>query len=171
MTTDGNPPTPAPSLTPATEPTRPKHRLRNLVLIVVAFLMVLGAVAGGTVLFVYDKATEIDRSTPDASAEQFLDAALRSKDAARLQLFLCSGWSTADALRAIEAPTDPRVTANWGDFTATGAGREATLTTIVTFKVEIAGGFQQDSQLWTLHLQDQDGWRVCGLTRTPSLDP
>jgi len=161
----GSPAAPAPAAT------RRPHRVRNLVLIVAAFFVALGAIAGGALLFFYDRTTAIDRSTPQIVTDQFLDSALALKDPARVALYVCDSWSAEQAMQAIDAPTDPRVSPFWGDPVVETAGDSALVSVRVIFRVSVDGGVQQQVQMWTLSLVEQDGWRVCGLTKDESLDP
>ncbi len=108
MVTDGQ---------PARASTPPRsHRLRNLLLIVVAFAVVLGAVGAGTLFYLYDRATAIDRSTPELVAGQFLRAALVERDSSRVSLFVCSQWTAAEATNDVSAPTNPKISVSWGDY-------------------------------------------------------
>src|SRR5262245_53614946 len=107
MTTDEAPSGPA---TPGARP----HRARNVVLIVGAFLVVLGAATGGVLAFLaYDKSTAIDRSSPQVVTSQFLDAALKLQDVERLALFVCGSWSAGEAMAAAVPPTQTPVSVSW----------------------------------------------------------
>jgi hypothetical protein len=167
VTIDGQP-TPA-----ASAPAGPRRapRLRRLLLIVVGFLVVLGVLAGGALLLFYDRTTAIDRSTPQVAADQFLDAALVLRDPDRVALFICDEWSAQAAVAQAGAPTDPRVVMSWGDSTVTVAGRAAIAVIDVRFTVRDDGGLHEDVQTWTLQLEDDDGWRVCSLSKDALLQP
>jgi hypothetical protein len=171
VTTDEQPAAVTPALASA-EPRR-SHRVRNLVLIVVAFVLVMGGLAAGTAFYFYDKATAIDRSTPQITTEQFLNATLVQKDLARTSLFICGSWTAEEAMAEAAAPTDPRIEASWGDFVASINGSDAMVTTRVVFRAKVNGGpIQQEVQMWQLSLKNEDGWRVCGLTKQDeSLEP
>ena len=80
-----------------------------MLLIVASFVAALGVAAGGTLLYVYDQATAIDRSTPQVVVEQFLDATLILNNSDRVSLFVCKQWSAEAALLAVAPPTDKRV--------------------------------------------------------------
>jgi hypothetical protein len=161
------PVTPAPA---SAEPTR-SHRVRNLVLILVAFVLVLGGLAAGTAFYFYDKATAIDRSTPQISTDQFLNATLIQKDPNRVNLFICKGWSPAAALAATAPPTTAQVSVNWGAFKTTINGTSAVVVLDMQFAASSGGTYHRQSETWTLNLAQEDGWRVCGLSRGASLEP
>ena len=145
--------------------------MRNLVLIVTAFFVAIAAFAGGALILLREGGGGIDRSTPQAATDQFLEAALSLKDVNRLSLFVCSQWSAARAMEAADLPTDPRLTPFWGDMDVTSAGESATVTVRVIYRLYDDGEIQQQVQMWSLRLEQQDGWRVCGLTKDPLLDP
>ena len=136
-----------------------------------AFVLALAAVAAGTVLFFYDRATAIDRSNPQVVAEQFLDAALVLKDLGRLSLFVCEDWHAADALAAAAPPPDPRVVPSWGDFLTHTTGDDATVQVRVEFTVDAGPVSAGSVRQWTLQLENHDGWRVCALTKQALVSP
>jgi hypothetical protein len=169
VTTDEQPAPETPASAPA-EPTR-SHRVRSLVLILVAFALVLGGLAAGTAFYFYDKATATDRSTPEVATQQFLNATLIQKDPNRAGLFVCDTWTGSQALAAV-APPSGEVTTTWGDPVVSQTGGSATVTIGVQFSYSVGGGADvRDIQSWTLRLEKQDGWRVCGLTKNGSLNP
>jgi hypothetical protein len=167
VTTDGlaspTPPTPA-------GPSR-SHRVRNLLVIVAGFFVTLAVVVGGALYFLYERSVGIDRSTPQVVTRQFLNAALVLRDPDQVSLFVCSGWSATEAVALVNAPTDPRVVVSWGDTRATVTGDRATALVDVRFTVHDGTGLQEDVQTWLIELENEDGWRVCGLSKEPSLDP
>jgi hypothetical protein len=163
VTDDQSAPTPASVPAARTPPPRRRGRVVLLVVAIVAgFLLVVG---GGTAVFLYDRATAIDRSTPEVVVRQFLRAGMVERDSARLSLFVCSQWSAEAATTAIAAPTGNGVTVSSGDYTSNVNGSKAT----VTAKVHIfrgTGAVTADTvRTWKFQLEDQDGWRVCGLTK------
>ena len=154
---------------PASVSTPPRsHRLRNLLLIVVAFVVVLGAVGAGTLFYLYDKATAIDRSTPEVVVDQFLRATLVQRDPNRVALFICQQWSTQEANDDVRPPANPNVDVSWGNYETDRVGAAADVSVRVYLSVE-SNGFQESIQSWTLHLEDQDGWRVCDVTKNGSI--
>jgi hypothetical protein len=166
VTTDEQPAPVAP--TPASAEPRRSHRVRNLVLILVAFVLVLGGVAGGTAFYFYDKATAIDRSTPQVTTEQFLNATLVQNDRTRASLFVCRAWSVDQAIAAEAAPSETTVSVTWGADITNITGDKATMSTRITFRFPDS---RRLVETWTLSLVNEDGWRVCGLTIEPSTPP
>ncbi len=161
MTTDG---------VAAPGPAGARRRVRNLLLIVGAFVLVLGGIAGGTLFYFYDKATEIDRSTPRAVTHQILDAALVLRDETKVALFLCDGYSVSEALREIGTPAGTGALVSWGDSVVEVSGSSATVTVQVLTRTRVAGNLVEESRSLVLQLENQNGWRVCGIT-SESLDP
>jgi len=176
VASDGPTPSKVPS-NPATAPSQaaaanPARRLRNVLLVVAGFLVTLGAVAAGTLFYFYDQATAIDRSTPEVVVSQFLRAALVEKDPRRLSLFTCQQWSTEGAMAAAAPPADERIAASWGgDLAAEMSGGSATVDVRVQFADEDGALAVVSKRVWTFELENQDGWRVCSLTKGPLLDP
>ena len=148
-------------------PTR-QRRWRNLLLIVAGFVALLGLVAGTAFIYFYDRATAIDRSTPESVVIQFLDASLRQKDPTRVSLFLCDQWPVDTAMAAAAGPDDAGVIPSWGAINVAISGSDATVTARVRFTYSDS---RRQVQTWTFSLRDQKGWRVCGLARAESLEP
>lgn len=147
-----------------------RRRAPRLLLIAGSFVLALGAVTGGVVAFlVVDKATSVDRSTPQVVTAQFLNTALKLRDGDRLPLFLCNSWSVTAALAATAPPTDRQVTVSWGDTSTQITGKSAL--TNVTVQFISLRPRARHSETWTLELRDEDGWRVCGLSRVQLLQP
>lgn len=167
MTTDRlaspTPPTPA-------GPPR-SQRIRNLLMIVAGFVVTLGVVVGGALYFLYERSVGIDRSTPEIVTDQFLGAVLRDKDVARTSLFVCSEWSPEAALAEASVTTNPQTSVSWEDMIATVSGEMATVSVRVILRIPVEGGAHRRSEVWTVRLSNEDGWRVCGLSKESSLDP
>jgi hypothetical protein len=156
---------------PTSAATSPRsHRLRNVLLIIAAFVIGLGGVAAGTAFYLYDKATAIDRSTPEVVVDQFLRATLVQRDPDRVALFVCQQWSAQQANDDVRPPANPNVDVSWGDYVTDRVGAAADVSVRVYLSVE-NNGFQESIQSWTLHLEDQDGWRVCDVTKNGSINP
>jgi hypothetical protein len=141
-------------------------------LLVLALVLAgLVLVGGGAAFVVYDQATAIDRSSPEIVTGQFLRAALVDRDPARVSLFVCREWPAQDAIRKVDPPTDPKIFTMWGDYVSRTSGNSADVDTNVQFSFTVGGSSGRDIQLWSLHLEKQDGWRVCDLTKKGSLNP
>jgi hypothetical protein len=135
---------------------------------VLGFVVVVG---GGTAFVIYDRATAIDRSSPEVTTDQFLDSVLVLRDPARISLFVCSSWSAQDALAQAKPPDDSRVAISWGDLSVQENGARATVRAKVQFSAPAGSGFFRDAQIWRLELADEDGWRVCSLAKEGSVNP
>jgi hypothetical protein len=149
-------------------PRRRKGRILLILAIVVASLVVLGGIAG---VVVYGQATKIDRSTPTVVARQFLQAALVEKDVGRVGLFVCGQWPAVQALAAADPHLDPAITVAWGITSEQLQGRKAQVVARVTFSLSGGGVSQRSVELWTFDAVQENGWRICALSRGPSLGP
>ena len=134
------------------------------------FALAMGTVAAATLFFFYDRATAIDRSNPEVTASQFLRASLIERDPSRVALFVCEQWSAEGAMAAVAPPTDASVSVSWGDYMTTTTGSTATLSVRVEFVLG-SGVAATSVRTWQLQLEEQDGWRVCGLTKEPPSKP
>jgi hypothetical protein len=147
--------------------TRSGRRLRRVLLVVAVVLACVVTVAGAFGIFVYDKATAIDRSTPTVAVRNYLQTALVDRDVARLALFVCSRWSPSEAMAALGERPDPSVRVNWGVTSVQESGDRAEATVEITFSA--AGN--RDVQTWRFAVVREDGWRVCDVKRSDSLNP
>jgi hypothetical protein len=138
-----------------------------VLLVVAVVLASVVTVAGAFGIFVYDKATAIDRSTPTVAVRNYLQTALVDRDAGRLALFVCSRWSPSEAMTALSERPDPSVRVNWGVTSVQEAGDHAEATARITFT---AAGYSA-MQIWRLIVVREDGWRVCDVKRSDSLNP
>ena len=121
-------------------------------------------------MFLYDRATAIDRSTPETVVSQFLHSALVMKDPAKTSLFTCRSWPVEDAMAQV-GPTDPDMVITWGDFDVQRDGARSTVRVSVQFTVPVGTSFAADVQRWRFELEDQAGWRVCALAKEGSVNP
>jgi hypothetical protein len=153
--------------TVAQAPRRRGRRVLLIVAIVVAFLAVLGGTIG---VVAYDKATAIDRSTPDVVTDQFLQAALVDKNATRVGLFVCSTWPVADAMNATKLAR-PDFHVNWGITSVSQNGDRAEVDVRVRISVAVGNDtLLRDVHSWQITLANEDGWRVCGASIGPSIN-
>jgi hypothetical protein len=161
--TSGTPAAPAASGAP-----KKRRRILLVVAIVVAFLVLLGGSIG---VVAYDRATAIDRSTPEVVIRQFVGAAAIDHDLARANLFVCGQWSAADALTKMSLPTTPNLSINWGVRSVTQNGDQAQADVRVILSVPAGDGAAfRDVHIWHLTLVNQNGWRVCDLEAGPSVN-
>ena len=157
----------APATPPNSVPSPQKPRRKGRVLLILLLGLAAALVIGGGAAFVvYDQATAIDRSNPEVVTRQFLTASLVEQDPAKVSLFVCRQWSADDAMRAVDPPTDQNTSVAWGVKPAKRNGSKATVDVTLEFKFGtgiFAGGQVAD---WQLGLEDQDGWRVCSVSKS-----
>ncbi|MDR6324803.1 hypothetical protein [Actinoplanes couchii] len=126
---------------------------------------------GGIGLFVtlYDKATEIKRTAPDAVVDSFIRAYLVDRDENQVALYACkSGADFAEIaafradLIAREAKYSVTINVTSGKLVVATAGDQGTV------QVELTRSIDDSEHLtdsWTFRVVDQDGWRVCSATK------
>jgi hypothetical protein len=147
---------------------RPQSRRVRLLLAMSLGIMALLCVGGvGVVVSVYDKATEIKRSAPDAVADQFLRAYLVDGDDTEVGLFTCRSGGNLTKLRAFRDDIQSRerrysigIRVSWTSLTVATSGGQSTVTTDIVRT--ISDGSERTADKWQFVLVDQDGWRVCG---------
>nr|WP_296072108.1 hypothetical protein [uncultured Actinoplanes sp.] len=129
-----------------------------------AALLILGGLA--VTFLVYDRETKIERAAPDAVADNFLRAYLVNRDDQRASLYQCKSGGDLSEVANYRADIVNRekqysvgIRVTWSSFAVETKGANATATTDLT-KTATDGGRLRDT--WTLILEDQDGWRVCG---------
>jgi hypothetical protein len=133
-----------------------------LLLLVLALLV--GA-AGAVGIFVYDKAVEPDRSTPDAVALQFLQAALVDRDVTAVGLFTCDAWAPAAALQEATEGIDQSLQVSWSPEQVSINGDSAQVVVRVQFSYVDGSNIQRQVDHWTFGAVRDGGWRVCELAR------
>jgi hypothetical protein len=137
------------------------QRKRRILLPIVIVLAVLVFVGGGVGLIAYDKATAIDRSTPEVVVQQFLTAVFIDEDPGRVQLFLCGGFSAADAVAQAHALVDPEAKASWDTVTSINQS-ETESDVSARIRLRYPGELAPSASTnWRFHTTRQDGWRVC----------
>ena len=153
----------------------PRNRRLRLVLAMVGGIVALLCLGGvGVFVAVYDNATKIDRTAPDAAVDSFLRAYLVDRDDTQAALFRCKAPTGLDSMSSLrneltqrEREFDVRVSVTWSSLTTLGgeAGRRQ-----VNAGLVIAGSVEgrtrsRRTEQWTFEVVDEDGWRVCGATK------
>jgi hypothetical protein len=148
---------------PDVPPAKGRKRLLPILGLGLLVLLLLG---GGIALYVYDKATAPDRSTPIVSADAFLHAALVERSVDQVSLYVCHDWPAEQALAQVSAQPDSSVRVSWGGTSVLQAGAEADVTVRMTFSVAGTGLSQRSVETWRISVvEESDGWRVCSVSR------
>lgn len=131
-------------------------------------LLCLGGI--GVFISLYDEATEIKRTAPDAVVDGFLRAYLVNRNDEQAALFTCKTGADLAAVAALrgeavsrEKSFDVNVNVSWSTLAVSGAGEDSRS---VTTDLVIAGSsngnsISRRSETWRFALKNEDGWRVC----------
>jgi hypothetical protein len=163
------PPPPVAPPTPAVPPGRkPANRRTRLILAMVGGVMALlclGVV--GVVVSLYDQATEIKRSEPDAVVDNFLRAYLVNRDDQRASLYQCKSGGDFGQIESYRADIVTRekqfsvgIRVSWTTFTVQTDGADGNVTTDLIKTTTDQSGRLRNT--WRFAVVDEDGWRVCG---------
>jgi hypothetical protein len=130
-------------------------------------LLCLGGV--GVAISLYDEATEIKRTAPDAVVDNFLAAYLVNRDDDEAELYGCQSGGDFAALAAyrdemakVEKDFTVGIRVTWSSLVVNTNGSEGTVTAEL---VRTSTDRSRDSDNWSFGVVDQDGWRVCSATR------
>ncbi|WP_239143781.1 hypothetical protein [Actinoplanes philippinensis] len=134
-------------------------------------LMALLCVGGvGTFFVLYDEATEIKRTEPDAVVDSYLAATLVSRNDDEAALYQCKSGGDFQELMQFRDDTLKRekdfsvgIAVSWSSLDVKVTGSSGTVG--ADLKRTIAGQGGRDSSAWQFTVVDQDGWRVCGATK------
>lgn len=150
---------------PAGKPRNRKLRLWLAMGVGILSLLCLGGI--GVFISLYDEATEIQRSEPDAVVDSFLRAYLVNRDDKEAALFQCKAGGDLSQLAAFRTNIEStektytvgvRITWTALDVAQVGGG-----TTVGTDLVRtLSDNSERDSKRWQFTLVDENGWRVCG---------
>jgi hypothetical protein len=163
-------PQPASSPVPVAPPKRPNRRLRLWLAMGLGLLVLLCAGGIGVFVSLYDGATAIKRTAPDAVVDNFLGAYLVNRDDNEASLYQCKAGGDFAAIQAYRADITTRekastvgIRVSWGSLAVAVSGDRGTVTTDLT---KVAGD-EHLTKTWQFAVVDQDGWRVCGATQLP----
>lgn len=131
-------------------------------------LLCLGGV--GVAVALYDGATEIKRTAPDAVTDNFLRAYLVNRDDERAALYMCKSGGNFDQIAAYRKDITTRekdysvgIRVTWTGFTvATQADTGTVSTELIKTTADQSG---RKANEWQFDVVDQDGWRVCGASQ------
>jgi len=149
---------------------RPSHRLRLWFALATGILALLCLGGVGVFVSIYDSATEIKRTSPDAVVDNFLGAYLVNRDDKEASLYECKAGGEFAAIEAYRADMLTReknfsvgIRVSWTSLTVSTQGDRGTVSTnLVKTATDQSGRI---SNSWQFHVVDQDGWRVCGATQ------
>ncbi|WP_239166710.1 Rv0361 family membrane protein [Actinoplanes italicus] len=156
---------------PAGRGGRFQSRRARLMLALTGGVMALLCAGGvGTFIVLYDEATEIKRSNPDAVVNDFLGAYLRNRDDNAARLYQCDSGDFSQ-LTSYRGDTQQReqqfsttISFSWSIVALNVNGTAGAVNVDVTRT--LAGRAGRDGSTWQLAVVDQDGWRVCGAEQT-----
>ena len=169
-------PTPPPGWAPSGAPPeltkKPPRRLRLWLAITGGILALLCLGGVGIAISLYDGATKIKRSAPDAVVDSFLGAYLVNRDDKEAALYQCKSggdFSHIPQYRGVMAAREKQfsvgIAVTWSSLDVVTNGNTGTVTTELTKTLTNQTG--RNSNSWRFDVVDQDGWRVCGATEQP----
>ncbi|WP_239117442.1 hypothetical protein [Paractinoplanes ferrugineus] len=123
----------------------------------------------------YDEATEIKRSEPDAVADSFLRSYLVNRDDEESSLYTCKSRPDLEALSTLrkemisrEKDYGVKVSASWSTLTVTDDGNWKNVRTDLIIAGSLDGNtISRRTESWSFGLVDDDGWRVCRAMKNP----
>jgi hypothetical protein len=131
----------------------------------VVALLCMGGV--GVVVSLYDEATEIKRTAPDAVVDNFLRAYLVNRDDETASLYQCESGGDFTKIADYRSDIVSRekqfsvgILVTWSTFTVSINGSRGTVTTDLIKTTADRSGRLSNS--WSFTVVDQSGWRVCG---------
>ncbi len=130
-------------------------------------LLCLGGV--GVFISLYDEATKINRSDPDAVVDSYLRAYLVKRDEDETSLYTCKSGGDFAAIQAyraeilnVESTNSTSVQVSWEGLRVSASDTEGSVEVDLTRSI---GSREKVTDTWQIAIVDQDGWRVCGATR------
>lgn len=170
----GDPP-PGPPPAPAPGGPVPRGRRLRLILAVVGGVLALLCLGGVGIAFIlYDDATKINRSEPDAVVDSYLRAYLVDRDDDQASLFSCDrphGLAALTTLRneAVRRETEfmVKVNVSWASLTVRDTDQNVREVEVPLTIAGVAQGQVQSrrTESWRFELVDEDGWRVCAASK------
>lgn len=135
-------------------------------------LLCVGGV--GVAVSLYDEATEIKRTAPDAVVDSFLRAYLTDRNDQEASLYSCKSGAEFAALSALrteminrEKDFDVQVSATWSSLAVADvdAKRKSVGTDVVIAGMTDGNTVSRRTESWSFGVIDDGGWRVCSATK------
>jgi hypothetical protein len=168
-------PVPAPPMPPAPVGKQPNRRLRLWLAIGGGVLALLCLGAGGVAVSLYDGATAIKRTSPDAVADSFLRAYLVDRDDQEVALYTCKTGADLAAIAALrtelvnrEKQYAVKVNVSWGTLTVSGSepDKRSVSTNLIISGTKNGEILSRRIETWAVGVVDEDGWRACSASKT-----
>jgi hypothetical protein len=149
------------------------RRLRLWLAMGLGVLLLLCLGGAGVFFSLYDNATKIQRSEPDAVVDSYLGAYLVDRDDKAAALYTCKSGAALQPIINLrnqnagrEKTNGVKVSVSWDGLAVTGSGSTRTVQTDLTISGASNGQpLSSHQETWDFHLVDQSGWRVCGATK------
>ena len=154
---------------------RRKRKLRMWVAMAAGILGILCLGGVGVAVLLYDEETKIERTAPDAVADNFLRAYLLNRDDQEASLYSCGSEADLGEISSLrteilnrEQHFDVKVSVSWSTLTLADVDQ---LHKSANTDLVIAGSsggrvVSRRTETWSLGLADNDGWRVCSARKT-----
>jgi len=123
----------------------------------------------GVVVSLYDNATAIKRTAPDAVVDSFIRAYLVDRDDKEAALYTCKSGGVFTQLAAYRTDIENRerqysitIQVTWGSLRVSTSNGKGTVGVDLTRYIINS---EQLTDTWQIVVVDQDGWRACGATK------
>jgi hypothetical protein len=151
-----------------------RRRLRLVLALVGGALAVLCLGGGGIAYVLYDRATAPDRSNPEVTVTNYLQAMLMQRDHTRAGLYACdnaSNLTSVDALLTEIVDQERRlgvgISVNIENVRLDqSAGSSASVVADIRRSATVDRVLQSISDTWRFQVVKSNGWRVCGAQKS-----
>ena len=153
---------------------QPNRRLR-LWLAMMAGIVALLCLGGvGVFVSLYDSATEIKRTAPDAVVDSFLRSYLVDRDDTEAALYTCKSGLDLAAVAALrtelvnrEKEFDVKVNVSWSSLMVSGGveDKRSVATDLIISGTKNGDTLSRRTESWAFGVVDEDGWRVCSTSK------
>jgi hypothetical protein len=162
------------AVAPPTAGKQPNRRLRLWLAMAAGIVALLCLGGAGVVVSLYDSATEIKRTSPDAVVDGFLRAYLVNRDDKETALYTCKTAPNLTALADLrsgfinrERKFAVKVTVSWSSLRVSGTGENdrSVATDLIISGTKNGETLSRRMESWTFDVVDEDGWRVCNTAK------